>query len=139
MSYQPIPRTDVVVYIRLRQALEAAAELLFHAYAEAMPDRQDWKGPYAWHGSSGEITFDGVLIEYRKEVYSHGDTDCFILTVPLSALYEPDFIAQETAEWAKIKAKKVESEQQRALDELLKNEKWERDILATLKKKYEGL
>lgn len=123
---------------RLRQQIESAAVLLFEAYTEALPDQQNWKGPYAWHGTCGTIEIGDEEIHYHKEHYFRGDTDNFYLSLPLSALYDPEFITKEVLKDQQIKEQKAKEKLEQEMRKIEDCNKRERELFESLKKKFEG-
>lgn len=108
-KYIPIGQHQVENFVSEKAQLEAAARELFDAYVEAFPDREDWHGSYGWRVGREhvEITIDAKGIEYHTEYTSHCDCESFYLVLPLSALYDQNFLADEAVRWAQAKEKKA--------------------------------
>lgn len=131
-------REKVLQFCATHLEMTCAARTLFYAHAEALPDKQYWRDAWGWRGQCGTIEFDEEKIIYQYEYSSHGDTDYFSLVLPLSALYDDTFLAEEVIRWeehkAKMETEKLEEKKkhQEAYDRL------EYQHFLDLKKKYES-
>lgn len=134
-----ITALEIATFSELHTKLELAAEELFKAYTQALPDKQDWLGRYGWHGNTGTITFvvKHQVINYEYEYYSHGETDYFNLQLPFSALYDPTFIERAQSEWEYEKAAQRLVIQLAAETQAERRERDERILYQTLKAKYD--
>jgi hypothetical protein len=108
-KYIPIGRHQVENFVSEKAQVEAAARELFDAYIVALPDKDDWHGHYGWRVGNEhvEITVDAKGIEYHTEYTSHCDSESFYLNLPLSALYDQNFLADEVVRWAEAKENKA--------------------------------
>ena len=134
MAY--FPQHQVQQFLDARMQMEAAAIRLFWDYTAALPDEQNWKGQYAWDCTHGTVEFSDQYIEFSKERFSHGETQSFYLTLPLRALYEPEFVAAAAREAQEVKIRQEEDRQRHTLAVQADYEKQERLEYERLKVKY---
>jgi len=133
-NYIPIGQHQVTSFVDEKAQIEAAARELFYAYIVALPDKDDWHGQYGWRLTSEQlrVTIDATGIEYHSEYFTHGDTEYHSLNLPLSALYDPNFLAEEQDRWVATKEKVAADRLQE--EEIAKQKKLEAD-----RKMYEHL